>query len=333
MAKAVLHNSGKYSEHRAKLVAFIARVAAPISEDAGEARHEAHSCASQAADPSNPTAACARYCGNMETCISSKYNREKVLAQHDAVRAEERSARASPSGSTEQPAAASVSSDEFHAVWAGDDYRAGIAYIDAWGAQQREAGRNAWHATGTAVIEQWRARAEAAEKERDAERDRLDKSLALSSQIMKERDDLRAQLADYEECAASHSALVRQIDVMMNGEDGAAKQASLCDLIGQLGTKLARPADLAGQEPKHPMQPVVLDKVGTLRFKENAIVRFLAQDRLCELAGMEFSDADREQLVQLIGYSVSGTSNFDFVSNDTYNAAQAAGEALLAGGA
>lgn len=41
-------------------------------------------------------------------------------------------------------------------------------------------------------------------------------------------------LEDYEEALASHRALVRQIDIMINGEDGAAKQASLCDLMGQL---------------------------------------------------------------------------------------------------
>lgn len=59
--------------------------------------------------------------------------------------------------------------------------------------------------------------------------------------------DLRAALAqpspaqaeqptadDYEEVLADHRRLVRELDVLLNGEEGAAKQASLCDLVGQV---------------------------------------------------------------------------------------------------
>lgn len=38
---------------------------------------------------------------------------------------------------------------------------------------------------------------------------------------------------DYEEVLADHRWLVRALDVAMNGEDGAAPQASLCDLVLQ----------------------------------------------------------------------------------------------------
>lgn len=41
-------------------------------------------------------------------------------------------------------------------------------------------------------------------------------------------------IADYEECFADHRRLVRQLDVALNGEEGAAKQASLCDIVGQV---------------------------------------------------------------------------------------------------
>jgi hypothetical protein len=41
-------------------------------------------------------------------------------------------------------------------------------------------------------------------------------------------------ISDYEEVLADHRRLVREIDVIMNGEDGAAKQASLCDLVGDI---------------------------------------------------------------------------------------------------
>ncbi|MFU7257610.1 hypothetical protein ACM742_07695 [Pseudomonas aeruginosa] len=39
---------------------------------------------------------------------------------------------------------------------------------------------------------------------------------------------------DYEEVLADHRRLVRELDVLLNGEDGAARQASLCDLVAQV---------------------------------------------------------------------------------------------------
>jgi len=40
--------------------------------------------------------------------------------------------------------------------------------------------------------------------------------------------------ADYEEALADHHRLVRELDVALNGETGAAKQASLCDIVAQV---------------------------------------------------------------------------------------------------
>lgn len=85
----------------------------------------------------------------------------------------------------------------------------------------------------------------------------------------------------------------------------------------------------------HPMQPVVLDPHGVARFKQNAIVRFLvdwARDRgmsLNELAVMGFSDADFEQLAQLIGYSVSGFGELSYVSAEAVARADALANAIL----
>lgn len=42
---------------------------------------------------------------------------------------------------------------------------------------------------------------------------------------------MSATVADYEEVLADHRRLVRELDVALHGEAGAAKQASLCDLI------------------------------------------------------------------------------------------------------
>lgn len=39
--------------------------------------------------------------------------------------------------------------------------------------------------------------------------------------------------ADYEAVLADHRRLVRELDVLLNG-DGAAQQASLCDVVGQV---------------------------------------------------------------------------------------------------
>lgn len=44
----------------------------------------------------------------------------------------------------------------------------------------------------------------------------------------------QATADDYEEVLADHRRLVRELDVLLNGEEGAAKQASLCDLVGQV---------------------------------------------------------------------------------------------------
>lgn len=69
---------------------------------------------------------------------------------------------------------------------------------------------------------------------------------------------------------------------------------------------------------KHPMQPVVVDEHGVHRFKENAIVNFLLRAGpydMNKLAMMSFSDEDREQFAQLIGYSVSGACDLSYVSD------------------
>lgn len=39
---------------------------------------------------------------------------------------------------------------------------------------------------------------------------------------------------DYEQVLADHRRLVRELDVLLNGEEGAARQASLCDIVSQI---------------------------------------------------------------------------------------------------
>ena len=79
--------------------------------------------------------------------------------------------------------------------------------------------------------------------------------------------------------------------------------------------------------PKNPMQPLVLDDKGVVRFKENKIVRYLldyATEKgvgLNEIGMMAFPINDQEQLAQLIGYSLSGFSELSYVQKETYKAA------------
>lgn len=71
----------------------------------------------------------------------------------------------------------------------------------------------------------------------------------------------------------------------------------------------------------HPMQPTYYDENETVRFKHNAIVRFLLDAGpfdMNQLAAMNFSREDREQFAQLIGYSVGGFGELSYVRSKTY---------------
>lgn len=66
------------------------------------------------------------------------------------------------------------------------------------------------------------------------------------------------------------------------------------------------------------MQAVELDKFGVARFRPNALVQYLLDhggidmNTLAALPGIH--PEDREQFVQLIGYSVSGFCELSYVS-------------------
>ena len=78
---------------------------------------------------------------------------------------------------------------------------------------------------------------------------------------------------------------------------------------------------------QHPIQQLYKDKHGTIRFRKNAIVRFLLDAGpydLNDLDIMSFSDNDWEQFAQLIGYSLSLFGDSEFVSDATYDRAEIA---------
>ena len=77
---------------------------------------------------------------------------------------------------------------------------------------------------------------------------------------------------------------------------------------------------------KHPLQPLIKDEDGIVRFKGNAIARFLLDDGphdLDRLAALPFSQEDREQFTQLLGYSLCGFSELSYVRDETYQRAAA----------
>ena len=83
------------------------------------------------------------------------------------------------------------------------------------------------------------------------------------------------------------------------------------------------PVDINAYQPnptnplplKHPVQPTITDEHGVLRFKANAIIRHLidyGSISLNDIAVMNFDNDDRQQLAQLIGYSVDGYADLSF---------------------
>ena len=70
-----------------------------------------------------------------------------------------------------------------------------------------------------------------------------------------------------------------------------------------------------------PLQPLIHDKHGVLRFKENKIVRYLLDNGgidMNKLAMQGFDDSDSEQFAQLIGYSLSGFAELSYVKEIDY---------------
>lgn len=125
--------------------------------------------------------------------------------------------------------------------------------------------------------------------------------------------------------------LMKRIDKITGERHSVATLSSLRVSI----VDACRAAMLQGAEPvttacKLPMQPLVIDAHGTLRFKENPIVRTLLDYAtehgygLNEIAREEFDVEDQMQLAQLIGYSLSGYGTLSYVTDESYERAAAA---------
>lgn len=75
-----------------------------------------------------------------------------------------------------------------------------------------------------------------------------------------------------------------------------------------------------------PIQPLIEDEHGVIRFKPNAIVQHLLDNGgidLNQIAALDFSREDREQFAQLIGYSWSGACDLGYMTDEVLDAAEA----------
>ncbi len=75
-------------------------------------------------------------------------------------------------------------------------------------------------------------------------------------------------------------------------------------------------------DQKHPDQPLYKDENGRLRFKKNAIVRYLVDAGSIDLEQIDkipFNLEDREQFYQLLGCSWSYFHELGFASLEEWN--------------
>jgi len=103
-------------------------------------------------------------------------------------------------------------------------------------------------------------------------------------------------------------------------------------LIGLAEALNNRSAAEIEMKDTHPMQPVVMVR-NIARFKKNEIVCHLldhGEYDMNKLACMDFSQEDREQFAQLIGYSVGGFSTLSYASDAVCDKAIKAANSLMA---
>lgn len=105
-----------------------------------------------------------------------------------------------------------------------------------------------------------------------------------------------------------------------------SEQLKQCHESGDFGKALEGYVEMAEKleselstAKSQPMQPVING-----RFKENKIVSYCLDNKtdMNDIARQDFSDEDREQFAQLIGYSVGGYSDLSYVSDESYYRAE-----------
>ena len=79
----------------------------------------------------------------------------------------------------------------------------------------------------------------------------------------------------------------------------------------------------------HPIQPLGLDEMGTIRFKSNKIVTILLKEGPFDMNQIAMwasegrvSKDDQRQFAQLIGYSLTGFGDLSYMDDETYETAE-----------
>ena len=76
---------------------------------------------------------------------------------------------------------------------------------------------------------------------------------------------------------------------------------------------------------RHPMQPMYVDEQKVLRFKRNKIIDWLFNTGKLDLntiGATDFPKEDRQQLAQLLGYSLNGYGELSYVTDKAYDRAR-----------
>ena len=123
---------------------------------------------------------------------------------------------------------------------------------------------------------------------------------------------------DYEEVLSEHRRLVRYLDVLINGEEGAARQASLCDLVGQIAKMLAS-NELSRREKLPPLYDAPLcceakrTEHGTwMQGTGRSVACEIAFDAMRAVGIRSDNDWQRGSIILAISDRVNGT--LDYVS-------------------
>ena len=85
-------------------------------------------------------------------------------------------------------------------------------------------------------------------------------------------------IEDYKEVFDDHKRLVRELDVLINGRHGAAKQASLCDIVGQLTNHPLRWSDKQVKELLKQQRQNCSDSLDKTHFTINDVLYIRADD-------------------------------------------------------
>jgi len=119
---------------------------------------------------------------------------------------------------------------------------------------------------------------------------------------------------------------VKSDDLIMRGVSGEEYPIGRA-IFEQTYTLDTTPPATQPAVPLTTMQPLV-NVNGVTRFKKNGLVDALYEHGvktglgMNELHCMDFSDEDRTQFAQLIGYSLSGYGSLSYVSDESYEAAE-----------